>query len=60
MMFQRPLASNDVFVDDFIQLGQGGKKRMHTIRRHLLHALDEILAQPNTDETRSTAMKPSP
>ena len=50
MMFQRPLASNDVFVDDFIQLGQGGKKRMHTIRRHLLHALDEILAQPNADE----------
>ena len=44
MMFNRPLASNDVFVDDFIQLGQGGRRRMRILRRHLLHAIDEILA----------------
>ena len=57
MMFQRPLASNDVFVDDFIQLGQGGKKRMHIIRRHLLHALDSILSQPTiTEKHRNEAV----
>ena len=48
--FTKPLGTNDVFVDDFIQLGQGGKNRMMVLRRHLLHAVDEILAQPTLEE----------
>ena len=49
-LYHRPVGSNDVFVDDFIQLGQGGRRRMKNLRQHLLHAIDEILAQPNLDE----------
>ena len=48
--FQKPLASTDVFVDDFIQLGQGGKKKMCAQRRQLLHAVDRVLAQPRANE----------
>lgn len=50
--FQRPLGETDVFVDDFIQLGQGGKLRLNTLRRHLLHAIDKILATPESTDTR--------
>ena len=46
----RPVGQTDVFVDDFIQLGQGGARRMKKIRRELLHAIDEVLAQPGPDE----------
>ena len=46
----KPLGTNDVFVDDFIQMGQGGTNRMLVLRRHLLHAVDAILAQPTIDE----------
>ena len=44
---KRPLGETDVFVDDFIQIGQGGKRRMLALRRHLFHAIDRILAQPD-------------
>jgi hypothetical protein len=47
MPFSKPLGHTDVFVDDFIQLGQGGNTRMTTLRRHLLHAVDEVLAMPS-------------
>ena len=50
--FQRPLAHTDVFVDDFIQLGQGGPKRMRAMRRHLLWAVDAILATPDVSDTQ--------
>ena len=43
----KPLGLTDVFVDDFIQLGQGGPARMKALRRHLFHAIDSVLAQPN-------------
>ena len=46
-MFQRPLAQTDVFMDDFIQLGQGGRNRMNRLRQHLLEAVDQVLAQPD-------------
>jgi hypothetical protein len=39
---QRPLANVDVFVDDFIGLCQGLKPRRNTVRRILLHSLDEV------------------
>ena len=42
----KPLGLTDVFVDDFIQLGQGGPRRMKALRRHLFHAVDKVLARP--------------
>ena len=48
--FKSPVGGNDVFVDDFIQLGQGGRRRMRALRNHLLHAIDEILARPTLSE----------
>ena len=56
----RPLAHTDVFVDDFIQLGQGGPKRMKALRRHLLWAVDSVLAMPDvsdTDRNEAVSMK---
>jgi len=47
---KRPVAATDVFVDDFIQLGQGGPKRMRALRNHLLKAVDDVLARPQLDE----------
>ena len=44
----KPLGSSDIFVDDFILLGQGGPRRMRNIRRHLLMAIDDVLSQPAT------------
>ena len=49
-MYNRPLGSTDVFVDDFIQLGQGGRKRMVALRGYLLEAIDQVLARPTVDE----------
>ena len=45
-----PLAATDVFVDNFLQLGQGGPKRMNAIRRHLYHSIDKVLATPAVSE----------
>ena len=47
---QRPIGYTDVFVDDFIQLGQGGKLRLNVLRNHLLHSIDAVLARPQLDE----------
>ena len=49
-MYQRPTGDTDVFVDDFIQLGQGGPRRLKALRSHLLHAIDQVLARPAADE----------
>lgn len=43
----KPLGDNDVFVDDFIQIAQGGPRRMNALRNHLLHAIDQVLATPD-------------
>ena len=54
---KRPLGSTDVFVDDFIQLGQGGRQRMLALRRHLYHAIDDVLASPDASvEQRNEAL----
>ena len=46
-----------MFMDDFIQLGQGGTGRMRALRRNLLHAIDQVLATPDeTVETRLEAI----
>ena len=53
----RPVGHTDVFVDDFIQLGQGSSKRMNSLRNHLLHAVDQVLAQPSvSDSSRNEAV----
>ena len=49
---QKPLAHTDVFVNDFIQLGQGRPRRMHAMQRHLLWAVDSILATPDVSDTQ--------
>ena len=51
---KRPLGDTDVFVDDFLQLAQGGPARVKALRRHLLTAVDQVLAQPNLDEKHRT------
>ena len=48
----KPLAYTDVFMDDYIQLGQGGPDRMNAIRRHLLHAADKVLAMPSASQEK--------
>ena len=45
--FQRPLSETDVFVDDFILLGQGGAEKLRNQRRHVLHAVDKVLTKPD-------------
>jgi hypothetical protein len=40
---RRQLAAIDLFVDDFIGLGQGSRQRLNRIRRILLTALDQVL-----------------
>lgn len=41
----------DIFVDDFIQIGQGGQRRLNSQRDHLLHAMDEVLDRPMPGDT---------
>ena len=47
----KPLGTTDVFVDDFIQVAQGGPKRLNKVRRHLFNAIDTVLDQPLPGET---------
>jgi hypothetical protein len=49
---QRPVGTTDVFVDDFIQLGQGSLHRLKMLRQHLLHRIDAVLARPRAGEAR--------
>jgi hypothetical protein len=41
----------DVFVDNFIQLGQGGPRCLKALRGHLLRAINQVLAQLTAKET---------
>jgi hypothetical protein len=54
--FVNPVGSTDVFVDDFIQLGQGPPSHLITLRHHLLHSIDRMLATPLPDERRNEAV----
>jgi hypothetical protein len=49
-MYSRPVGTTDVFVDDFLQLCQGGTRRLKSLRTHLLHSIDQVLARPEADE----------
>jgi hypothetical protein len=39
MPFEKPVGTTDVFMDDYIQVGQGGPRRMRKLRHHLLEAV---------------------
>jgi hypothetical protein len=56
MPFEKPVGTTDVFMDDYIQVGQWGPKRMRKLRRHLLEAVDQVLAQPGTESHRNEAI----
>jgi hypothetical protein len=51
---KRPLKKVDVFVDDFLGLGQGDATTLSQIRRTLLHTLDEVFRplEPTDDAFR--------
>ena len=38
----RPLQEWDVYVDDFLGVAQGGKRRLTRVKRALLHSLDDV------------------
>ena len=42
-----PLSHIDVFVDDFLALVQGSRRRRKVVRRLLLHTIDEVFAPPS-------------
>ena len=50
MPFSKPVGLTDVYVDDYIQAGQGGPNRMKALRRHLWHQVDRVLAPPDVSE----------
>ena len=50
---RKPLAAVDVYVDDFIGLGQGSKRRLRNIRGTLFHCLDEVMRPLPPDDTKS-------
>jgi len=54
--YKLPITHADVFVDDFILLGQGGPTRLTWMRDHLLHAVDDILDTPLPTEPRNEAV----
>ena len=40
----QPVRFFDVYVDDFLALGQGTPSQLKTLRRHLLHSIDAVFA----------------
>jgi hypothetical protein len=42
----------DVYVDDFIGLCQGGRNRRRTVKRHLLHSLDQVLRKLEPEDSQ--------
>jgi hypothetical protein len=55
--FSRPVGTTtEVFMDDFIQAGQGRTGKLRALRRHLLHSVDEVLSCPATDEKLNKAI----
>jgi hypothetical protein len=46
-----PLRAFDVYVDDFIALGQGTPSQLKILRRHLLHSIDSVFAPLSAADT---------
>jgi hypothetical protein len=53
MPFAKPVGTTNVFMDEYIQVGQGGAKRMRKLHRHLLETVNQVLAQPGTESHRN-------
>jgi hypothetical protein len=47
----RPLAKFDIYVDDFLGIGQGRPKRLRQLRRVLFHTLDEVLRPKDQEDS---------
>ena len=45
-----PLGKTDVYVDDFILLAQGGRRRMKRLRRVLFHCIDMVFRAPDDQD----------
>jgi hypothetical protein len=50
----RPVDVFDVYVDDFIALGQGNPHRLKILRRHLLHSIDSVFAPLSATDTHGS------
>jgi hypothetical protein len=55
MPFEKPIGNTNLFMDDYIQVGQGGPKCMRKLLSHLLKAVDRVLAQPGIKSHRNQA-----
>ena len=53
---QKPVAYTDVYVDDFVQLGQGSSNKLNAIRNVFFHTLDQVLRSPEPEENRNEAV----
>ena len=47
---KRPLKKTEVFVDDFVGMGQGTPEELSSIRRTLLHSLDDVLRPLDSED----------
>ena len=47
-----PLGKADVYVDDFILLAQGGKRRQRRLRRVLFHCIDMVFRPPDGQDDK--------
>ena len=47
-----PLNDTDIFVDDFLGLGQGSRRKLRNMRRNILHAIDLVLDRPDSSDKR--------
>ena len=54
----RPLQYWDVYVDDFLAVAQGSKRRLRRIKRALLHSLDRVF-RPLQPDDRPTRQEPA-
>jgi hypothetical protein len=54
--FAKPVGTTDVFMDDYIQVGQGGPQLMQKLGQHLLEAMDKDLAQPSQEAHQNEAI----
>ena len=45
-----PLGKTEVYVDDFILMAQGGKRRRRRLRRVLFHCIDMAFRPPDADD----------
>jgi hypothetical protein len=44
---QKPVAAHDLYVDDFLSVVQGGKRKRLQVKRSLLHVLDSVFRGPD-------------